>query len=68
MPKEYLQLRKQSIPVIRCPNCYVTPLILFLRGNVQSGWRKFFGLPYCALICENCKEIVGYEKPERYVK
>ncbi len=35
----------------------------FMRGQVQSAWRRLFGLPYCAVICAECKDIIGWEKP-----
>lgn len=36
----------------------------FMRGQVQVNWRRFFGLAYCAVICTECKEIIGWEKPK----
>lgn len=38
----------------------------FLRGVVQRRrWKFFFfgAWDYCALICSQCKEIVGHESP-----
>jgi hypothetical protein len=35
----------------------------FQRGTVQSSFRKFLRLPYCAIICHECKNIIGWEKP-----
>lgn len=63
MPIEYSQLEGRPVPFEECPFCDVMPFEPFLRGIVQSWWRKLLGKPYCALICENCKEIVGHEKP-----
>ena len=70
MPIEYLLLKDAPVPLINCPKCdaYFEP---FLRGQVQKmfpwrfNWRKlrFESIPYCALICWKCKEIIGYEKP-----
>lgn len=33
----------------------------FMRGQVQSFFRRVFGMNYCAIICRKCKEIVGWE-------
>jgi hypothetical protein len=43
-----------------CPKCGCTDTT-FLRGLVQSGWRRFLGLHYCAVICCGCKQIMGFE-------
>lgn len=64
MPVEYTLLLHAPVALDRCPKCGAWPFMPFLRGQVQSYWRKFFRRPYCCLICEQCKEIVGYEKPE----
>jgi hypothetical protein len=48
-----------------CPNCHYPFRSFFMRGTVQSGWRKLFGLPYCCVICGECKKVVGYEKPDK---
>ena len=62
MPKEYLQLKNRPYAIEKCPKCgQIAPE--FMRGMVFSGWRQMFGLPYCAVICHKCKEIIGYEKP-----
>ncbi len=62
MPIEYALLKNQRVPFVVCPKCeeFFEP---FQRGLVRSFWRKIFGMKYCALICWQCKEIVGYEKP-----
>lgn len=44
-----------------CPNCG-KPFEYFLRYKVQSNWRWFFYLPDYAVICADCKEIVGWER------
>lgn len=70
MPIETVLLENQWIPFAECPECD-KPFRPFLRGQVQRGpigqllawirgeqdWRG-----YCALICWECKEIVGYER------
>jgi uncharacterized protein with PIN domain len=62
MPIEYTQLRDRPEPFFRCPDCG-SLFRSFMRGQVQSAWRKLFRRPYCCVICEVCKEVVGYEKP-----
>lgn len=72
MPWEYSALKDAPLPGwllghgdydMNCPKCGACPFVPFLRGTVQSTWRRWFGLPYCCVICERCKEVVGYEKP-----
>lgn len=50
-----------------CPNCQ-KPFRPFLRGRVHSAFYRwfFFGKKFIAyaLICSECKEIVGYEPPD----
>lgn len=46
-----------------CPIC-ACPFLPFMRGQVQSWWRRLFNRPYCCLICWSCKRIVGYEHPD----
>jgi hypothetical protein len=51
-------------PIECCPKCKATPFMPFLRGQVQRHPRRWLvgpRRPYCALICWECKEIVGYE-------
>lgn len=65
MPIECRQLEGQPVPWEFCPNCgeRFEP---FLRGMVQRRRHRWFicsPWPYCCLICESCKEIVGYERP-----
>ena len=36
----------------------------FMRGQVQSNWRRVLGFAYCAVICTECKQIIGWEKPK----
>ena len=62
MPKEFELLSKRPPALQQCPRCrdfYPG----FMRGQVQSTWRRLLGLRYCAVICHICKEIVGWEKP-----
>jgi hypothetical protein len=66
MPIEYMLLKDASVPLDACPKCSATPFYPFMRGQVQSAWRRFFRKPYCCLICWNCKEIVGYENPRAH--
>lgn len=66
MPIEYTLLKDQPCPIIVCPACD-EPFRPFMRGVVQRSKRWLWGLgprrDYCALICWECKEIVGYESP-----
>jgi len=67
-PIEPSLLQDAPIPYSRCPHCheYFLP---FMRGQVQRGrwnWWRFRRRPYCALICSDCKNIVGWEEPERH--
>lgn len=64
MPIEYVLLKDAPAPIAACPKCGGAPFHPFLRGQVQSMWRKMFFLPYCCVICVRCKEIVGYERPQ----
>lgn len=70
MPIEAALLEGVPAPLAACPKCAARPFCPFLRGMVQRGWlRSVFSawwsgekrVRYCALICWNCKEIVGYE-------
>jgi len=62
MPIETVLLRQAPLPLQFCPKCR-RRFEPFMRGEVQSFWRRLFGRPYCCVICRMCKEIVGYEKP-----
>ena len=59
---EYALLKNRPLARERCPKCG-EPFRGFLRGMIQSWWRKRLKLPYCAVVCHKCKEIVGWEKP-----
>lgn len=65
MPKEYELLKNAPYVFEKCKTCG-TPFPEFMRGMVQSNARKFFGLPYCAVICHNCKETIGWEQPNKH--
>jgi phage terminase large subunit GpA-like protein len=63
MPIECELLAGRPVPFVLCPKCgeIFHP---FLRGMVQRRTHRWFfwgAWPYCALICWDCKEIVGYE-------
>lgn len=62
MPNEYEKLKGAPYAKEECPKCGGA-FPEFMRGMVQSGWRKLLRLPYCAVICHHCKEIIGWEKP-----
>lgn len=62
MPVEYEKLRAAPYAKEECQKCG-QPFPNFMRGQVQSDVRRFFGLPYCAVICHNCKRVIGWEKP-----
>lgn len=65
MPMEYMRLRNTQPKLLNCPKCGLgfTKGNAFMRGLVQSGLRRFFRLPYCAIVCHRCKQVVGWEKP-----
>lgn len=63
MPIEYVLLKDAPAPLRECPKCGSAPFEPFMRGQVQSAWRKAFRRPYCSVICASCKEIVGHETP-----
>lgn len=66
MPVECSQLHSAPVAIETCPLCQAAPFRPFLRGLVQRWPRKWWIGPrrdYCALICWECKEIVGYESP-----
>lgn len=70
MPIEYTQLLNAPVPLKTCPKCKAL-FEPFLRGVVQRSKKTFWlrkSRPYCALICESCKEIVGHESPDGQVE
>ena len=62
MPIEYARLSGEPHRFAKCKHCG-EPYPEFMRGQVQSAWRRFFGMPYCAVICHHCKKLTGWEKP-----
>jgi len=68
MPSEALILDHAPYPVETCLKCN-KPFRPFLRGMVQRS-KRFLGIgplrPYCAIICQECKQIIGYEDPTSY--
>jgi len=62
MPIKCTLLRNYPYAREECPKCGA-PFPEFMRGVVQSWWRRIFKLPYCAVICHKCKKIIGWEKP-----
>jgi hypothetical protein len=60
--KEYDLLKSKPYAREICPKCGAE-FPEFMRGLVQSRWRKILGMKYCAVICHKCKEIIGWEKP-----
>jgi hypothetical protein len=62
MPIEYVLLNDLPEPLPHCPACGA-PFRSLMRGMVQNWWRRLTRQPYCAVICFECKQIVGYEKP-----
>lgn len=65
IPKEYTMLKGAPEVFEQCPRCKVKPFVSMLRGMVCK--HQVFGLRknYCAVICESCHEIVGYEDPKK---
>ncbi len=68
MSIEFAQLKDEPNHLELCPICGAK-FEPFMRGMVQRKRKSFWGLftreirPYCALICGECKVIVGYEDP-----
>jgi hypothetical protein len=62
MPIEYEKLRGAPYALEQCKHCGAG-FPEFMRGQVQSTLRRFFGMRYCAVICHECKQITGWEKP-----
>ena len=65
MPIESKILKSYPYAIEICPKCG-TRFPEFMRGQVQRS-KKFLWIlwkrKYCAVICHNCKNIIGYEKP-----
>ena len=68
MPEEYALLKGAPYALERCPNCgKLHPE--FNRGLVHRSKRWFLLGPkrdYCAVICDKCHRIIGWESPENY--
>jgi predicted nucleic-acid-binding Zn-ribbon protein len=62
MPIECDQLRNKE-HIERCPKCRKYLREPLMRGQVQSWFRKVLRMKYCAVICNNCKEVIGWERP-----
>lgn len=63
MPTECDQLKNQPYAKEKCPLCGI-PFPEFMRGQVQRSKRLLGVLwkrPYCAIICHECKNIIGWE-------
>ena len=54
-------LLDQSEKYQECPRCGSKPFESFMRGLVQRNNWFGFRKQYCAVICSDCKQIVGYE-------
>jgi hypothetical protein len=62
MPIETELLRNKPYAKEVCPKCG-NAFPEFMRGQVQSAWRRWLGLGYCAVICERCRKVIGWERP-----
>jgi hypothetical protein len=64
MPIEAAALKDWPHPDVKCPSCGKS-LLPFMRGQVQRQKKSLMGKkqPYCAIICANCKDLIGYEDP-----
>ena len=71
MPIEATLLRDAPVEDKPCPKCGAYPIVPMMRGivqrrkwTIQCGWppRKV-SRPYCAVICEECKEVIAWEEP-----
>lgn len=62
MPSEVEMLRGYPYAREKCRKCG-TLFPEFMRGEVQSAIRRFLGMAYCAIICHQCKRVIGWEKP-----
>jgi len=67
MPIEYELLRREPYAIEKCPKCgKLSPE--FMLGQVQRSKRFLWILwhrPYCAVICHECKKIIGWESPPK---
>ncbi len=66
MPVECELLRFQPYARISCSECGAE-FPEFMRGQVQRSKRflwVFWKRDYCAIICHECKCVIGYESPQ----
>jgi hypothetical protein len=72
MPLEAIALQMQPSPFDICPRCGARPCTPFMRGQVQRSRLSLAGVlaflcvrpwDYCAVICADCKKLVGWERP-----
>ncbi len=45
-----------------CPECGSSPFDQMLPRQFYSWWRRLFRRPMWAVICRDCRRVVGYEK------
>jgi hypothetical protein len=69
MPIEAVFLEHEQEYYMVCPSCGSAPFRGIFRGLVQRSKRRW-GIgrkrSYCAVICDACKNIVGYETPRTF--
>lgn len=63
MPIEAAQLRDAPFEPIECARCEQEIVTPFMRGQVQNAWKRLLRRPYCAVICDHCHSIEGWESP-----
>ena len=67
MPEEARLLEGAQYARENCPKCGAR-FPEFLRGLVQRS-KRWFGIgpkrDYCAIICHECKVIIGWESPPK---
>lgn len=65
MNEEYVRLKGAPKKVSKCPKCGAEPFDYFLRGQIGRTFLFIFpwifGGGTSAVICYECKNIVGYE-------
>ena len=69
MTVEYKLLKGEPSAIPTCTKCgYFEPN--FMRGMIQRSERLFgflWNRPYCAVICNKCKNIIGWEYPPKHI-
>ena len=58
---EIEQLAGAAPPMEKCTNCGDAPLDQFARGMIHSADRQAAGEKYCAVICNKCEHLIGWE-------